>query len=96
MTYLTQKEIGELRDKAGAAGLKVLPQLQEIQRLLEQANAVFQALNPEAQNNLTAFHNEDSSLAYCLRWGSQAAYELVTVAEDQPTVADEPQDICGM
>lgn len=83
MTSLTQKEVEELRTRTGTAAIAVLPQLKNIQQLLEQANAIWQEMDSQIQDSLLEFHNEETSLAHCLRWGEQAAYELVTVVQDQ-------------
>lgn len=51
--------------------------LLKVSKLLNQAQAVWNQIDGGKQCELNAEHNENGSLAYCLRWGIQAAEDLV-------------------
>lgn len=62
--------------------------LKTIQKLLAEAASKFNSMSNEAQNQILEFHNENSSLNHCLRWGEQACEELV---EDCEREAEAPE-----
>lgn len=57
--------------------------LQEVARLLNAAQAAWARIDSGKQCELNEVHNEDTSLAHCLRWGTQSAEELVEMTADK-------------
>jgi len=55
--------------------------LLEIRRLLSEAQQAWHRIDSGRRCELNAMHHEDSSLAYCLRWGMQAADELIELIQ---------------
>ena len=56
----------------------------EIRQHLEAADRAWRSIDPNTRDALSQFHNEDASLGYCLRWGSQATNELLATANITP------------
>lgn len=56
--------------------------LSEVRRLLSEAQQAWHRIESGKQCELNAMHHEDSSLAYCLRWGVQAADELIELFQE--------------
>lgn len=48
----------------------------QIDALFQQIDKFWSTLPGDEQNRLNDFHNEDSSLGHCIRWGIQACAEL--------------------
>lgn len=57
--------------------------LKLIGAMLTQAHKLFNEMPNEAQDQMLDFHNENSSLNHCLRWGEKACEDLVESAEAQ-------------
>lgn len=53
--------------------------LQKVAKLLNEATIVWNKIDGGKQCELNAEHHEEGSLAHCLRWGTQAAEELVAL-----------------
>ncbi len=51
--------------------------LSKVCRLLNEAHQVWNRIESGKQCELNAVHHAETSLAYCLRWGIQAAEELI-------------------
>lgn len=49
----------------------------EVRHLLHNAQQAWNRIESGKQCELNAVHHEESSLAHCLRWGAQAAEELI-------------------
>ena len=49
----------------------------EVGHLLNQAQQAWNRIESGKQCELNAMHHEESSLAHCLRWGTQAAEDLI-------------------
>ena len=81
MTFLTQSDLDAIRNNAGAAALKSLETLKEISQLLGRAENLFNNLDATTKDALREYHNENTSLEHCLRWGNQASNELVSLSE---------------
>lgn len=54
----------------------------EVCCLLDKAQQAWNRIESGKQCELNAVHNEDGSLAHCLRWGRQAAEDLVGLTQD--------------
>jgi hypothetical protein len=67
-----KKEIYEVITPPGVAKLKT------IAVLLNQAEALFASLSNVERDAILDFHHVDSSLNHCLRWGPQAALEILS------------------
>lgn len=68
-------------------------QLQRIKFFMDQAQAAWHSLNSlangaEVQDALDDYHNQEGSIGHCLRWGCQAAEDLVDLC-------NTPEDING-
>lgn len=66
-------------------------QLQRIKFFMDQAQAAWHSLNSlangaEVQDALDDYHNQEGSIGHCLRWGCQAAEDLVDLC-------NTPEDI---
>jgi hypothetical protein len=64
---------------------EALSAIQKILAHLESSQAEFQKLSAVEQRAVYEFHNEGASLTHCLRWGEQAATELLS-SESQGSV----------
>jgi len=53
----------------------------EVHHLLNQAQQAWNRIESGKQCELNGVHHEESSLAHCLRWGKQAAEDLVELAK---------------
>lgn len=51
--------------------------LQEITRLLRQANLALDRLSPEALKATQQIHNPTGTLPYCVKWGVRACEDLI-------------------
>jgi len=60
----------------------------KIEDLLKEARQEYEKLPPEIQEAMLEYHNNNATLVYCLRWGSQAAEEI---REDWHVVVSELQ-----
>jgi hypothetical protein len=60
--------------------------LEKIESLLEEAYDLHTNLPSELQYSFIRYHNDTSSLPHCLRWGYQAASEIL---EDWDTALKE-------
>lgn len=60
--------------------------IRTILRCMQEADATFQSLNADEKKACFDFHNEDSSLNHCTRWGLTAAEEIhaEVVVQDAP------------
>lgn len=58
--------------------------LATILKCMQEAQAAFNRLSDVEQHQCLDFHNEGSSLNHCLRWGEQAAEELLEDAGGAP------------
>lgn len=58
--------------------------LAKISKLFYEAQTVWNQIDSGKQCELNAEHNEEGSLAHCLRWGTQAAEDLVKVTAGKP------------
>ena len=56
---------------------ELLRRLQEIHTLLATADDIYVTLPSNEQDKINRYHNENHNLGHCLRWGEQAAKELV-------------------
>ena len=84
MSNYTEAELSEIKSKAAAAAGVAISELTEIQQILNQANAIWESLDGQSKEDLANYHGENTSLWYCLRWGSTAVDELVAVANHSP------------
>lgn len=59
----------------------------EVHHLFNKAQQAWNRIESGKQCELNAMHHEESSLAHCLRWGTQAAEELIeqTKGTGKPT-----------
>lgn len=55
----------------------MLSELYKIQKLLDEAQDIFDTLSPKQQDYINNLHNENAQLSYCLRWGEMAASETL-------------------
>lgn len=55
--------------------------LMKIQELFDEADTIFNTMTDVENHAMLNFHEEGTSLNHCIRWGFQAANELVE-AED--------------
>ncbi len=53
----------------------------EVHRLPNKAQQAWNRIDSGKQCELNGVHHEESSLAHCLRWGKQAAEDLVELAK---------------
>lgn len=53
----------------------------EVRHLLNKAQLAWNRIESGKQCELNAVHHEESSLAHCLRWGTQAAEDLIGLTE---------------
>lgn len=53
----------------------------EVRYLLNKAQLAWNRIESGKQCELNAVHHEESSLAHCLRWGTQAAEDLIGPTE---------------
>lgn len=51
--------------------------LKEIQKLIDKATDIYNDLESEQRNQVAEYHNDNDSLKYCLRWGEQAAKDII-------------------
>ncbi len=51
--------------------------LKEIKKLLDQADTIYNSFSSQEQEAIIEFHHENSTLAHCLRWGTQGVGELL-------------------
>lgn len=51
--------------------------LKQIKTLMDKVEKLFNVLPTIVQDNILEVHNLDGSLNYCIRWGQQAATELL-------------------
>lgn len=65
--------------------------LAKVRKHLLVAQAEFNLLNATDQRVCFDFHAEDKYLAYCLRWGCQAASDLVEAARQPAKVKSSSQ-----
>lgn len=66
--------------------------LRTVASLLNQAQSIWNQIDSGKQCELNAEHNEEGSLAHALRWGTQAAEELVTLTSGKETSETESQN----
>lgn len=52
-------------------------QLRRIQILMEAADSIFATIPRDRQNEILDFHNEEGNLSHCIRYGEQAATEIL-------------------
>lgn len=65
-----------------------------IQTHMRKAEAAMNQISNETRDKMLAYHNEDASIPHCLRWGEQAADELVKQLDlDRP--GEPPCGACG-
>lgn len=57
--------------------------LVKVAELLKQARETWNLIEGGKQCELNDVHNEDASLAHCLRWGEQAAFDLVELTQEK-------------
>lgn len=55
--------------------------LQFISALVTQAAKEFHKLPTHLQDEITQYHNENTSLTHCLRWGEQSCNDLLDAIE---------------
>lgn len=53
----------------------------EVCHLLNEARQAWNRIKSGKQCKLNAVHHEESSLAYCLRWGTQAVEDLIELTK---------------
>ena len=51
--------------------------LKKISTLMQKTESLFNQLPNSVQNNMLEVHNPDYSVNHCVRWGEQAARELL-------------------
>jgi hypothetical protein len=61
---------------------KEIKTIKKIQKLLNEAHKEYEKLEVSSKEDIRQFHNEKSSLPYCLRWGLNACEELLEAEED--------------
>ena len=60
----------------------MIKELFKIQKLLDEANDIYETLSDRQKDKLLGFHTEQYSLPHCLRWGLQAAEENIEGIEE--------------
>jgi hypothetical protein len=55
----------------------VKERIEEIQKLLEEATDIYNALPGAVKDMLCLWHNEHGTLPHCLRWGNNAVYDVL-------------------
>ena len=50
--------------------------IKSIEKLLDEAETLFNEIPDRIRHAILKYHNTDSSVNYCLRWGRQAATEV--------------------
>ena len=52
-------------------------QMKQMQKMFEKMDLMYSEFSNETDEIVCNFHNEDSTLKYCIRWGLQACEELL-------------------
>jgi calcineurin-like phosphoesterase len=52
-------------------------QIKQMQRMFEKMDEMYNSFSSETDEIIVNFHNEHSTLKYCIRWGLQACEELL-------------------
>ena len=60
----------------------MLKEVYQIMGLMQQVSDLWDKLTPEEQQFLNDMHNEQYTLGYCTRWGTQAAEECFACIAD--------------
>jgi calcineurin-like phosphoesterase len=52
-------------------------QIKQMQKMFEKMDKIYSEFSNETDETIVNFHNEDSTLKHCIRWGLTACEELL-------------------